>query len=144
MIFKSQFSIGLIKQGPFLYYLLLLNINFTLRSLTNGPFYQSNNGMVPVFSVPRNLIAENPFTSLLLCSCLPSTVIDTDRSALSWCQLLTIEVISLLSSYGWVRYLCHIPQVGNPCPENDNSIFTGVKVIFIQLMGSENQTWLAG
>ncbi|TKY54378.1 Embryogenesis-associated protein EMB8 [Spatholobus suberectus] len=54
-------------------------------------FIQSDNGMVPVFSVPRNLIAENPFTSLLLCSCFPSSVIDTDMSALSWCQLLTIE-----------------------------------------------------
>ncbi|XP_020226332.1 uncharacterized protein LOC109807977 isoform X2 [Cajanus cajan] len=52
-------------------------------------FIQSDNGMVPTFSVPRNLIAENPFTSLLLCSCLPSSV--TDMSALSWCQLLTIE-----------------------------------------------------
>ncbi|KAH1100932.1 hypothetical protein GLYMA_13G113900v4 [Glycine max] len=52
---------------------------------------KSDNGMVPVFSVPRNLIAENPFTSLLLCSCLPSSGTDTDMSALSWCQLLTIE-----------------------------------------------------
>ncbi|KAL5182767.1 Embryogenesis-associated protein EMB8 [Glycine soja] len=54
-------------------------------------FIQSDNGMVPVFSVPRNLIAENPFTSLLLCSCLPSSGTDTHMSALSWCQLLTIE-----------------------------------------------------
>ncbi|KAJ1402966.1 Alpha/Beta hydrolase fold [Sesbania bispinosa] len=54
-------------------------------------FIQSDNGMVPVFSVPRNLIAENPFTSLLLCSCQTSSVTDTDMSALSWCQLLTIE-----------------------------------------------------
>ncbi|KAK7388307.1 hypothetical protein VNO78_23121 [Psophocarpus tetragonolobus] len=54
-------------------------------------FIQSDNGTVPVFSVPRNLIAENPFTSLLLCSCLPSSVADSDMSALSWCQLLTIE-----------------------------------------------------
>ncbi|XP_019443599.1 PREDICTED: uncharacterized protein LOC109347914 isoform X4 [Lupinus angustifolius] len=56
-------------------------------------FIQSDNVMVPVFSVPRNLIAENPFTSLLLCSCLPASVIetDTDMSAISWCQLLTIE-----------------------------------------------------
>ncbi|XP_014508844.1 uncharacterized protein LOC106768297 isoform X1 [Vigna radiata var. radiata] len=54
-------------------------------------FIQSDNGMVPVFSVPRNLIAENPFTSLLLCSCLAPSVTDTDMSALSWCQLLTIE-----------------------------------------------------
>ncbi|KAE9601566.1 putative alcohol O-acetyltransferase [Lupinus albus] len=56
-------------------------------------FIQSDNVMVPVFSVPRNLIAENPFTSLLLCSCLPASVIetDTDMSAISWCQLLTTE-----------------------------------------------------
>ncbi|QCD80191.1 Alpha/Beta hydrolase fold [Vigna unguiculata] len=54
-------------------------------------FIQSDNGMVPIFSVPRNLIAENPFTSLLLCSCLVPSVTDTDMSALSWCQLLTIE-----------------------------------------------------
>ncbi|CAL0330257.1 unnamed protein product [Lupinus luteus] len=56
-------------------------------------FIQSDNAMVPVFSVPRNLIAENPFTSLLLSSCLPASVIetDTDMSAISWCQLLTIE-----------------------------------------------------
>ncbi|KAK7265485.1 hypothetical protein RJT34_33105 [Clitoria ternatea] len=54
-------------------------------------FIQSDNGMVPMFSVPRNLIAENPFTSLLLCSYLRSSDIDADMSALSWCQLLTIE-----------------------------------------------------
>ncbi|KAI5415340.1 uncharacterized protein LOC127138720 isoform X3 [Lathyrus oleraceus] len=54
-------------------------------------FIQSDNGMVPVFSVPQNLIAENPFTSLLLCSCLPSNVMDTETSALSWCQLVTVE-----------------------------------------------------
>ncbi|XP_027368954.1 uncharacterized protein LOC113874896 [Abrus precatorius] len=54
-------------------------------------FIQSDNGMVPMFSVPRNLIAENPFTSLLLCSWLPSSVTNTEMSALSWCQLLAIE-----------------------------------------------------
>ncbi|KAL1371721.1 hypothetical protein AAHE18_01G153200 [Arachis hypogaea] len=53
-------------------------------------FIQSDNAMIPAFSVPRNLIAENPYTSLLLCSCSPSSVIDTD-TAMSWCQLLTIE-----------------------------------------------------
>ncbi|XP_028786927.1 uncharacterized protein LOC114742866 isoform X2 [Neltuma alba] len=54
-------------------------------------FVQSDDGTVPVFSIPRHKIAENPFTSLLLCSCLPSSVIGTDRSAISWCQLLTME-----------------------------------------------------
>jgi len=63
-----------------------------VKSLTVSNFYQSDNGMVPAFSVPRNLIAENPFTSLLLCSCLSSSVMDTDTSALSWCQLVTAEV----------------------------------------------------
>ncbi|XP_045813223.1 uncharacterized protein LOC123907154 isoform X3 [Trifolium pratense] len=54
-------------------------------------FIQSDNGMVPAFSVPRNQIAENPFTSLLLCSCLSSSAMDTNTSALSWCQLVTVE-----------------------------------------------------
>ncbi|XP_054820922.1 uncharacterized protein LOC129319857 isoform X2 [Prosopis cineraria] len=54
-------------------------------------FIQSDDGTVPVFSIPRNKIAENPFTSLLLCSCLPSSVTGNDRSAIYWCQLLTME-----------------------------------------------------
>ncbi|XP_043707068.1 uncharacterized protein LOC122656556 isoform X2 [Telopea speciosissima] len=53
-------------------------------------FIQSDDGMVPVFSIPRSSIAENPFTSLLLCSCLPTTT-RSDISALSWCQHLAIE-----------------------------------------------------
>lgn len=60
--------------------------------------YQKDDGSAPLFSVPRSLIAENPFTSLLLCSYLPSTstVIDGGRFALSWCQHVTIEVINFL------------------------------------------------
>ncbi|XP_021804871.1 uncharacterized protein LOC110749150 isoform X1 [Prunus avium] len=54
-------------------------------------FIQKDNGSAPLFSVPRSLIAENPFTSLLLCSYLPSSVIDGGRFALSWCQHVTIE-----------------------------------------------------
>jgi len=69
----------------------------SVKSLIRGNFYQSDNGMVPGFSVPRNLIAKNPFTSLLLCSRLPPSVTDTDVSALSWCQLVTIEVTISLS-----------------------------------------------
>ncbi|KAJ4958101.1 hypothetical protein NE237_025212 [Protea cynaroides] len=53
-------------------------------------FIQSDDGMVPVFSIPRSSIAENPFTSLLLCSCLPSAT-RHDFSAISWCQHLAIE-----------------------------------------------------
>ncbi|KAA8523366.1 hypothetical protein F0562_009789 [Nyssa sinensis] len=54
-------------------------------------FIQTDDGTVPLFSIPHSLIAENPFTSLLLCSCLPSRVIATGRSTVSWCQHLTIE-----------------------------------------------------
>ncbi|XP_028069999.1 uncharacterized protein LOC114272477 isoform X1 [Camellia sinensis] len=54
-------------------------------------FIQNDDGTVPLFSIPRSLIAENPFTSLLLCSCSPSRVIASERSAISWYQHLTIE-----------------------------------------------------
>ncbi|KAJ0983767.1 hypothetical protein J5N97_002123 [Dioscorea zingiberensis] len=57
-------------------------------------FIQSDDGTVPVFSIPRTLIAENPFTSLLLCSCLPSTIIRNQRSSSLWCQHLAIEWLS--------------------------------------------------
>ncbi|CAO2823113.1 unnamed protein product, partial [Amaranthus hypochondriacus] len=49
-------------------------------------FVQNDNGTVPLFSIPRGSIAENPFTSLLLCSCLPSNV-----TASSWYQQVAIE-----------------------------------------------------
>ncbi|CDP03037.1 unnamed protein product [Coffea canephora] len=54
-------------------------------------FIQNDNGTVPIFSTPRSLIAENPFTSLLLCSYLPSKEITGSKSTVSWCQHLTIE-----------------------------------------------------
>ncbi|XP_009359693.2 uncharacterized protein LOC103950231 isoform X2 [Pyrus x bretschneideri] len=54
-------------------------------------FIQKDDGSAPLFSVPRSLIAENPFTSLLLRSYLSSTVTDGGGSALSWCQHITIE-----------------------------------------------------
>ncbi|CAI9097377.1 OLC1v1033780C1 [Oldenlandia corymbosa var. corymbosa] len=54
-------------------------------------FIQNNNGTVPLFSTPRSLIAENPFTSLLLCSYLPSGEFTRGRPPFSWCQQITIE-----------------------------------------------------
>uniref|UniRef100_A0A6P3Z3C9 uncharacterized protein LOC107406661 isoform X1 n=2 Tax=Ziziphus jujuba TaxID=326968 RepID=A0A6P3Z3C9_ZIZJJ len=54
-------------------------------------FIQNDDGSVPLFSIPRSLIAENPFTSLLLCSFLPSNDIYGGGSAISWYQQLTIE-----------------------------------------------------
>ncbi|PON97046.1 CAAX amino terminal protease [Trema orientale] len=54
-------------------------------------FIQNDDGSAPFFSIPRSSIAENPFTSLLLCSCLPSGGINGGRSAVTWCQQLTIE-----------------------------------------------------
>ncbi|KAL5728515.1 hypothetical protein ACHQM5_001589 [Ranunculus cassubicifolius] len=52
-------------------------------------FIQSDEGMVPPFSIPRGVIAENPFTSLLLCSYLPSG--NNDISVLPWCQHFAME-----------------------------------------------------
>ncbi|KAF8032643.1 hypothetical protein BT93_D1536 [Corymbia citriodora subsp. variegata] len=57
-------------------------------------FIQNDDGTVPLFSVPRSKIAENPYTSLLLCSCLPSGAAADSGSALSWCRHLTIEWLS--------------------------------------------------
>ncbi|XP_060186933.1 uncharacterized protein LOC132616511 isoform X2 [Lycium barbarum] len=54
-------------------------------------FIQSDEGSVPLFSVPRSSIAENPYTSLLLCSYSPHNETTNSRSTLSWCQHLTIE-----------------------------------------------------
>ncbi|XP_065851438.1 uncharacterized protein [Euphorbia lathyris] len=78
--------------------------DFYLKSSTRGVvgnvkipvlFIQNDDATVPLFSTPRSLIAENPFTSLLLCSCVPSNVIASDNKAtVSWCQNLTIEWLS--------------------------------------------------
>ncbi|KAK4713823.1 hypothetical protein R3W88_019730 [Solanum pinnatisectum] len=54
-------------------------------------FIQSDEGSAPLFSVPRNSIAENPYTSLLLCSYFPHNETTNSRSTLSCCQHLTIE-----------------------------------------------------
>ncbi|CAN4084642.1 unnamed protein product [Withania somnifera] len=54
-------------------------------------FIQSDEGSVPLFSIPRSSIAENPYTSLLLCSYFPHIGTTNSRSTLSWCQQLTIE-----------------------------------------------------
>ncbi|XP_031489501.1 uncharacterized protein LOC116257041 isoform X2 [Nymphaea colorata] len=55
-------------------------------------FIQTDEGTVPLFSVPRNAIAENPYTSLLLCSCTPSSLMKKAApSTLPWCQNLIID-----------------------------------------------------
>ncbi|KAL2481925.1 alpha/beta-Hydrolases superfamily protein [Abeliophyllum distichum] len=54
-------------------------------------FIQNDDGTVPLFSIPRSLIAENPYTSLLMCSYSPSSKIMNGRSTFSWCQHLIIE-----------------------------------------------------
>ncbi|RZC52063.1 hypothetical protein C5167_020493 [Papaver somniferum] len=38
-------------------------------------FLWTDNGTVPPFSIPESAIAKNPFTSLLLCSCLPFDIL---------------------------------------------------------------------
>ncbi|KAL3830071.1 hypothetical protein ACJIZ3_018873 [Penstemon smallii] len=54
-------------------------------------FIQNYDGTIPLFSVPRGLIAENPYTSLLLCSYSSSCKTMDGSSTLSWCQNLTVE-----------------------------------------------------
>ncbi|XP_042972296.1 uncharacterized protein LOC122304229 isoform X2 [Carya illinoinensis] len=60
-------------------------------------YIQNDDGMVPLLSIPRDLIAENPFTSLLFCSSMPSSIVASSKSALSWCQHLTIEVLTAVN-----------------------------------------------
>ncbi|CAL5088180.1 unnamed protein product [Urochloa decumbens] len=57
-------------------------------------FIQSDNGTVPLISVPRSSISENPFTSLLLCSCVHSTIFTFQRYTVLWCQNLALEWLS--------------------------------------------------
>ncbi|XP_037434505.1 uncharacterized protein LOC119301611 isoform X2 [Triticum dicoccoides] len=57
-------------------------------------FIQSDDGTVPLMSVPRSSISENPFTSLLLCSCVHSTGFTFERYTELWCQNLTLEWLS--------------------------------------------------
>ncbi|KAI3443511.1 hypothetical protein Pfo_000176 [Paulownia fortunei] len=54
-------------------------------------FIQNDDGKVPLFSIPRSSIAENPYTSLLLCAYSPSRKILDDTLTFSWCQHLTLE-----------------------------------------------------
>ncbi|CAL5064142.1 unnamed protein product [Urochloa decumbens] len=57
-------------------------------------FIQSDDGTVPLISVPRSSISENPFTSLLLCSCVHSTIFTFQRYTVLWCQNLALEWLS--------------------------------------------------
>ncbi|KAK6131703.1 hypothetical protein DH2020_034500 [Rehmannia glutinosa] len=54
-------------------------------------FIQNDDGKVPLFSIPRSSIAENPYTSLLLCAYSSSSKIMDDTFTFSWCQHLTLE-----------------------------------------------------
>ncbi|GFP85518.1 embryogenesis-associated protein emb8 [Phtheirospermum japonicum] len=54
-------------------------------------FIQNDDGRVPLFSIPRGAIAENPYTSLLLCAYSPPSKIMDDTLTFSWCQHLTLE-----------------------------------------------------
>ncbi|XP_051131125.1 uncharacterized protein LOC127251464 isoform X2 [Andrographis paniculata] len=53
-------------------------------------FIQNDDSKVPLFSIPRSMIAENPFTSLLLCSHSSRNSMGS-RLRFSWCQSLTLE-----------------------------------------------------
>ncbi|XP_020396848.1 uncharacterized protein [Zea mays] len=57
-------------------------------------FIQSDDGTVPLLAVPRSSISENPFTSLLFCSCVHSTMSMFQRYSVLWCQNLALEWLS--------------------------------------------------
>ncbi|VFQ92556.1 unnamed protein product [Cuscuta campestris] len=57
-------------------------------------FIQNNDRSVPLFSVPQSSIAQNPFTSQLLCNEFPFTESVRGRSTISWCQNLAMEWIA--------------------------------------------------
>ena len=88
------------------YICLIVDISFSYTNKQINQFsdllkcrnYQNDNGSAPVFSIPRSLIAENPFTSLLLCSYSPSRFISSVQPDLSWCQQLSIEVMNYFLS----------------------------------------------
>ncbi|KAL8102744.1 uncharacterized protein LOC141678758 isoform X2 [Apium graveolens] len=54
-------------------------------------FIQNDDGTAPIFSIPRSSIAENPYTSLLLCSSPPSSITTGGRSIMYWCRRITVE-----------------------------------------------------
>ncbi|KAJ9538819.1 hypothetical protein OSB04_031552 [Centaurea solstitialis] len=55
------------------------------------PLLFIQNDAVPSCTIPRNLIVENPHTSLLMCSFPSYDKSTTGTSAVSWCQHLVIE-----------------------------------------------------
>ncbi|MQL69099.1 hypothetical protein Taro_001428, partial [Colocasia esculenta] len=59
---------------------------------------QSDDWTVPLFSIPRSTITENPFTSLLLCSFSPSDIMTNEMSTIIWCQNLAIEWLSAVET----------------------------------------------
>ncbi|EPS66095.1 hypothetical protein M569_08680, partial [Genlisea aurea] len=54
-------------------------------------FIQNYEEKVPVFYIPKELIAGNPHTSLLLCKYSPLSDIIDDRLLSTWCQHLALE-----------------------------------------------------
>ncbi|KAI3902149.1 hypothetical protein MKW92_008558 [Papaver armeniacum] len=63
---------------------------FYSKSSTRESVDKTDNGTAPQFSIPRSAIAENPCTSMLLRSPLPSSIMN-ERSVSPWCQGLVIE-----------------------------------------------------
>uniref|UniRef100_A0A0D9XE27 AB hydrolase-1 domain-containing protein n=1 Tax=Leersia perrieri TaxID=77586 RepID=A0A0D9XE27_9ORYZ len=68
--------------------------DFYSKSSTRLSITHSDDGTVPLLSVPRSSISENPFTSLLLCSCVHSAIFTFERYAVLWCQNLALEWLS--------------------------------------------------
>lgn len=69
-------------------------VNSSTRDVVGNvkiPLLFIQNNAVPSCSIPRSLIVENPFTSLLMCSFPSYDKRTTGTSAVSWCQHLAVE-----------------------------------------------------
>ncbi|CAI9286177.1 unnamed protein product [Lactuca saligna] len=71
---------------------------FYVNSSTNDvvgkvkiPLLFIQDDVMPSFSIPRGLLAENPYTSLLTCSLQSKDKSYTGTSSVSWCQHLVVE-----------------------------------------------------
>ncbi|XP_076909559.1 uncharacterized protein LOC143566863 [Bidens hawaiensis] len=105
------------------------------------PLLFVQNNAVP-FSIPRSLIAENPFTSLLICTFQSDDQRTTD---VSWCQQLVVEWLTAVE-LGILKgrhplledsdvTISHLKQISHASSRNNNLLN------FHQLGGNTSNPW---
>ncbi|KAI3893264.1 hypothetical protein MKX03_019099, partial [Papaver bracteatum] len=78
------FSTLEIHGSSYLRYFIIITIVHHIY-VYNGLYVKADQG-APFF-IPKSAILENPFTNLLLCFCLPDSIIN-ERAALSWSRVV--------------------------------------------------------